>query len=165
MHQKSPILTFCVYTWLIFARRFANTSHGISYPFLYRNSAVSPRALIADALASAIDPVMTHPTEEESLKMYETEDGSMSLSGTFFWDSTTAQVLPRTATEVIFAAVIALKAYSVVRELARTRYHDCIGSCNLNRPEAMLHDLHTYLVQSPLVREDCNVPIDAACFW
>lgn len=62
-------LTLCVYTWLIFANRFAKTSHGISYPYLYRNSAASPRALLTDALASAIDPVMTHPTDGESLKM------------------------------------------------------------------------------------------------
>lgn len=66
--------------------------------------------------------------------MYETEAGSMSLSckteasvsvviywagcacvpltGTFFWEMTTAQSLPRTPTDVMLAAVIALKAYS-----------------------------------------------------
>jgi hypothetical protein len=65
--------------------------------------------------------------------MYETDAGSMSLSytwsttslthaaiaglvclhtGTFFCEITTAQSLPRTPTEVMFAAVIALKAYS-----------------------------------------------------
>ena len=33
-------------------------------------------------------------------------------TGTFFCDSTTAHVLPLTPTEVIFAAVMALKAYS-----------------------------------------------------
>ena len=90
-------------------------------------------ALLADALASAIEPVMTHPTEGESLKIWDTEPGSMSLScrsacqsplsapplnatarptGTFFCDSTTAQFLPLTPTDVIFAAVIALNAYS-----------------------------------------------------
>ena len=33
-------------------------------------------------------------------------------TGTFFCDMTTAQLFPRTPTEVMFAAVIALKAYS-----------------------------------------------------
>ena len=37
------------------------------------------------------------------------------LTGTFFCESTTAQVLPLTPTEVIFAAVMALKAYSVAK--------------------------------------------------
>ncbi len=55
---------------------------------------------------------MTHPTEGESLKMWETEEGSMSLSGTFFWETTTAQFFPRTPTELMLAAVMALKAYS-----------------------------------------------------
>ena len=34
-------------------------------------------------------------------------------TGTFFWEMTTAQLFPRTLTEVMFAAVIALNAYSV----------------------------------------------------
>lgn len=76
----SELLTRCVYTWFMFANRFANTSQGISYPFLYMNSAASLIALLADALASAIDPVMTHPTDGESLKIWDTDDGSMSLS-------------------------------------------------------------------------------------
>lgn len=117
----------------MFASRFASTSQGISYPFLYLNSAASPLALLTDARASAIDPVITQPTEGESLKMCETEDGSMSLSftpcnvralldvepnkmrlltGTFFCERTTAQFFPRTPIDVIFAAVIALNAYS-----------------------------------------------------
>jgi hypothetical protein len=62
------------------ASLFASTSQGISYPNLYLNSAASPRALVTDALASAMDPVMTHPTDGESLKTYETDDGSISLS-------------------------------------------------------------------------------------
>ena len=117
----------------MFASLFASTSQGISYPFLYLNSAASPLALLTDARASAIDPVMTQPTEGESLKMCETEDGSMSLSctswnvrallelqanrlrlltGTFFCERTTAQFLPRTPIDVMFAAVMALNAYS-----------------------------------------------------
>jgi len=56
---------------------------------------------------------MTQPTEGDSLWMYETDEGSMSLSGTFFCEMTTAQSLPRTPTEVMFAAVMALNAYSV----------------------------------------------------
>lgn len=128
----------------MFESRFARTSHGISYPNLYRNSAASPRARLTAALASAIDPVITQPTDGDSLKTWETEDGSISLSyrkrimslyplmlrypryrscciipvgskihtGTFFWDRTTAQSFPRTPTDVILAAVTALKAYS-----------------------------------------------------
>ena len=34
-------------------------------------------------------------------------------TGTFFCDKTTAQSLPRTPTDIIFAAVMALNAYSV----------------------------------------------------
>lgn len=64
----------------MFAKRFAKTSHGISYPFLYLNSAASLLALITDARASAIEPVMTQPTDCEILKTYDTEEGSMSLS-------------------------------------------------------------------------------------
>ena len=117
----------------MFASLFASTSQGISYPFLYLNSAASPLALLTDARASAMEPVITQPTEGESLKMCETEDGSMSLSctpwnvralveleanrlilltGTFFCERTTAQSLPRTPIDVIFAAVMALNAYS-----------------------------------------------------
>lgn len=74
---------------------------------------------------------MTQPTEGEILKTYETDEGSMSLSctrrgqhgrqtrgsplrtGTFFWVRTTAQSLPLTPIDVMFAAVMALNAYSV----------------------------------------------------
>ena len=41
-------------------------------------------------------------------------------TGTFFWDKITAQFLPRTPTDVILAAVIALKAYSE----HRYKHHD-----------------------------------------
>ncbi len=62
------------------ASLLASTSHGISYPNLYRNSAASPLARSTDARASAIDPVITQPTEGDSLKICETDDGSISLS-------------------------------------------------------------------------------------
>jgi hypothetical protein len=39
--------------------------------------------------------------------------GERLRTGTFFWDSTTAQSLPRTPIAMMLAAVIALKAYSV----------------------------------------------------
>lgn len=64
----------------MFASLFARTSQGISYPFLYLNSAASPLALLTDARASAIDPVITQPTDGDSLKMCDTEEGSISLS-------------------------------------------------------------------------------------
>ena len=44
------------------------------------NSAASLIALLAEARASAIEPVMTHPTDGESLNMCETEEGSINLS-------------------------------------------------------------------------------------
>ena len=74
---------------------------------------------------------MTQPTDGDSLKMWETDEGSISLSytwvsvphcrllwllqhtGTFFCEMTTAQSLPLTPSDVMFAAVIALNAYSV----------------------------------------------------
>jgi hypothetical protein len=59
---------------------FARASQGISYPNLYLNSAASPIALWTEALASAMEPVITQPTEGDSLKMWDTEEGSMSLS-------------------------------------------------------------------------------------
>ena len=37
-------------------------------------------ALCTKALASAMDPVITQPTEGDSWKIWETDDGSMSLS-------------------------------------------------------------------------------------
>lgn len=41
------------------------------------------------------------------------------LTGTFFCDKTTAQDFPLTPTEVMFAAVIALKAYSKCDRIVR----------------------------------------------
>jgi hypothetical protein len=41
--------------------------------------------------------------------------GWLRLTGTFFCDRTTAQFLPLTPTEVMFAAVMALNAYSDVK--------------------------------------------------
>ena len=46
------------------------------------------------------------------MKMYDTDDASRRRSGTFFWDITTPQSLPRSEMEVMLAAVMALKAYS-----------------------------------------------------
>lgn len=74
------MLTLCVYTWLILAILLARASHGISYPYLYLNSAASPIALCTEALASAMEPVMTQPTDGDNWNMCETDDGSMSLS-------------------------------------------------------------------------------------
>jgi hypothetical protein len=45
---------------------------------------------------------MPHPTRAGATR-----------TGTFFCEITTAQSLPRTPTDVMFAAVIALNAYSV----------------------------------------------------
>jgi len=58
----------------------AKASQGISYPNLYLNSAASPIALCTEALASATEPVITQPTDGDSWKMWDTDEGSMSLS-------------------------------------------------------------------------------------
>jgi hypothetical protein len=47
------IAALCVETWLRFAIRRARVSGVISYPYLYRNSAASDRALVTCARASA----------------------------------------------------------------------------------------------------------------
>lgn len=52
-----------------------------------------------------------HPMR--TLKMCVMLLASMSLSGTFFWVTTTTQSLPRTPMLVMPAAFTALKAYSV----------------------------------------------------
>jgi hypothetical protein len=44
--------------------------------------------------------------------------GPMTRTGTFFCEMTTAQSLPRTPNDVMFAAVIALNAYSVSRRVS-----------------------------------------------
>jgi hypothetical protein len=44
-----------------------------------------------------------------------------SLTGTFFCDNTTAQSLPLMPTDMMFAAVIALKAYSKQDQHAASR--------------------------------------------
>lgn len=62
------------------ANLFAKTSQGISYPYLYLNSAASPWARCANARASAIEPVITLPTDGEIWKRCDTEEGSISLS-------------------------------------------------------------------------------------
>ena len=131
----------------MFASLLAKTSQGISYPYLYLNSAASPRALVTHALASAMEPVRTQPTDGEILKICETDEGSMSLSysyhiislvrwsrpvnhhtGTFFCESTTAQSLPLTPMDMIFAAVMALKAYSRQRTLFSLLIRDSSSS-------------------------------------
>jgi hypothetical protein len=62
------------------AKRLARASHGISYPNLYLKSAASDWARCEKARASAMEPVMTQPTDGEIWKMCETDEGSMSLS-------------------------------------------------------------------------------------
>ena len=52
---------------------------------------------------------------------------SLLLTGTFFWDNTTAQSLPLTPIDMILAAVIALKAYSVL-----TTHQQCDPNAMLN---------------------------------
>ena len=68
----------------------------------------------------------------------------MRHTGTFFCEMTTAQSFPLTPIEVMFAAVMALKAYSTHRE----------------RP--VMNELPlplTDLVQSTLIREDGDMTV------
>lgn len=63
-------------------------------------------------------------------------------TGTFFCDSTTAQVFPLTPTEVMFAAVIALKAYS--NRLSRKLFYPAVSAGSMGPTPillAMLRDL------------------------
>ena len=102
--------------------------------------------------------------------MYDTDDGSMSLSwiasqpcrrsssrgdetrkrrtGTFFCEITTAQSFPRTPTEVMLAAVMALNAYSEQR----------VRRGVLPGPRMRMATL-TDLVQTALFGEDGNVSV------
>ena len=47
--------------------------------------------------------------------------GGSKPTGTFFWDRTTAQFLPRTPIDMMLAAVMALKAYSETSQLVFDR--------------------------------------------
>ena len=61
-------------------------------------------------------------------------DDALERTGTFFCDITTAQFFPRTPTDVMFAAVMALKAYSaelLVGVLVVS--HSIEGTCRLGR--------------------------------
>jgi hypothetical protein len=66
-------------------------------------------------------------------------------TGTFFCDITTAQSLPLMPTDMMFAAVIALNAYS--------------NQTYVNLESWKNFKLRTDLVQSSLVREDGNMPV------
>jgi len=60
---------------------------------------------------------------------------SLLLTGTFFWDNTTAQSLPLTPIDMILAAVIALKAYSI---LAVATHQQCGPNATLNLSQEVL---------------------------
>lgn len=83
-------------------------------------------------------------------------------TGTFFCDSTTAQSLPRTPTDMMLAAVMALKAYSI----------QAVSSVDGHRCETTGHDRswfrstartrrekRTDLIQAAIVGEDGDVTI------
>lgn len=72
------------------------------------------------------------------------------LTGTFFCDNTTAQFFPLTPTEVIFAAVMALNAYS-----------DDENRVELATISRSMSDgfSPTDLIEAPLIREDRDMSI------
>lgn len=96
-------------------------------------------------------------------------------TGTFFWVRTTAQSLPLTPTDVMFAAVIALNAYSVILHHTRQPPATCFvtsivaatSSVERNRRAASDgRSVRTDLVQTTLVGEDGNVSVVAcASCW
>lgn len=69
-------------------------------------------------------------------------------TGTFFCEITTAQSFPRTPTDVMLAAVMALNAYSV--------FAACQPPSSRHRVE---HIARTDLVKTPLVTEDGDVSV------
>lgn len=82
-------------------------------------------------------------------------------TGTFFCESTTAHVLPLTPTEVIFAAVMALKAYSGNNQQAvvgTVRMEQSARIPGLANGTSSLGS-QTNLVEPPSIREYSNVPI------
>lgn len=94
------------------AMRLAMPWTGISYPYLYLNSAASALALKANDLASAIDPVANNPIEGVIWNKYDTVAGSNNLSGIFFCEINTAESFPVTPMDVMLAELMALNAYS-----------------------------------------------------
>lgn len=89
-------------------------------------------------------------------------------TGTFFCDKTTAQSLPRRPTDMMFAAVIALKAYSVLGMSVGSAQAECLGaneadrSMHSDRPSANRRFQLTDLVQTTIVGKDGNVSVVCA---
>ena len=91
-------------------------------------------------------------TRDSSLAYWLAVQALGVRTGTFFCDSTTAQSFPRTPTDVMFAAVMALNAYS------RHGVHR-------QPPSAAMHVLRirrTDLVESALIAEDGDVSVEAS---
>lgn len=99
-------------------------------------------------------------------------------TGTFFCDRITAQSLPRTAIDMMFAAVIALKAYSgqsgqgqlrqngEVQPLPATTIVRCEESRGvIEAGEVGAESCRTDLVQSSLIRKDRDVSVEACAAW
>jgi hypothetical protein len=88
-------------------------------------------------------------------------------TGTFFCDKTTAQSLPRRPTDMMFAAVIALKAYSGWRcQLGRLGPGDKMQAAELDssvRIGLLVRDfLLTDLVQATIVGENGDMSVVCA---
>lgn len=84
-------------------------------------------------------------------------------TGTFFCDSTTAQSLPRTPTDRMLAAVMALKAYSAQPLVPSVCHEGPVSALWTSDVRIVLG--HTDLVEPTLIREDCDVSVvaGAAC--
>ena len=85
----------------------------------------------------------------------------MVHTGTFFCETTTAQFLPLIPTDVILAAVIALKAYSIsavnVGQISVTADISRVENADLRGAVQTLTDL----IETSLIREDSDVSIIA----
>jgi len=79
-----------------------------------------------------------------------------SLTGTFFCEMTTAQSLPRTPSDVMLAAVMALKAYSGGARDWHVRTEE---------GDSGRASMHTDLVQAALVGEDGDVAVVACASY
>lgn len=100
----------------------------------------------------------------ESVTDQGAKAGGLGLTATFFCDSTTAQSFPLTPSEVMFAEVMALNAYSRCQRVYRVSQ----SSWHPPRPhsERIEHrqgrhcgEEHTDLVQTSIVREDGDMSV------
>lgn len=144
---------------------------------MYLNSAASPLARFTDARASAIDPVMTQPTEGESLYTYETEAGSISLSCNARYQLTPSKPFLSPGQAPTYRHLLLRQHYCAVlasyADGCDVRCGDrlecilCVTGPYQQDVDCSCHGgtLRTDLIEATLVGEDGNVSVEtcAAC--